>query len=846
MKGGKKYNAMFLALCMIVTAFVAVVSLSVSAQININTELQLQGDGVYGDTAPYYYVGSTGNTIVVLITDIDLVETMSEAFVNITTTDPDIDFVDPWGNNNDNPYATGAGEYLRENGVGTNQFLFEFDVDNSCPIGEHTATLTIDYDTTAASPRRMGVPQDITIIIRSRASTSTAIDLYAGDDFKELTLWVNPNVPNVAWDDVYLNITRPDSDFTWESATVNANTATGWMPGPGSLPFTGDFFYYRIQVADDKDPGIYTFTYTLEFTAGGERYYESGNEIDIMVDFTPIVEASGTTIIQQGNTSVEFPITFTNNGNVDLFNVEVRLSSITAGATRFFDIPYDHYEGTLPGLYYDWTPIGDLDMSPPNNAASAMLSASVDPYIPAGEHKILLDWRGWYNDEGQTHQGTRPVEVMGDWYSGSAPNPPYEEETFEVGGPIIMDENEFEVNTHTGAFVTIDVTDAELSFSAQLLGTIPASGDVTNRQITVRLTNKEQVQYKDLFVELDVGTDTPFLNPVDHNADTVEMDTLINDWIAAGGFRDITFHVDVNAGWWQDNSVAPGMYVVDVIVDATNDVTEELMEDTMVPVAMEVTGFGPELLAKAVDYGDIEPGKEFTLTVTITNFGDDTAREVDAYLRADFVAGWTIVDQFVTSISSYGGNNWFGGGDVGDASWGWETDWRSYDKFNRSNSVSPGDIGVDNVPQIIELNDWIKRRETPHVFTFEMISDVNMVKGMAYYETLDLYYVDSNGRSYGPPGSGANEIIDGQQVLIRSGKGEKYTGQEEMDWSVVLYAIIFLIIALIVFLIGFALGGKGGRPGGAREEPYRPFEEEEYKPPEEEIAPPPPEEKPPV
>jgi hypothetical protein len=857
MKGGKKYNAIFLAMCMIVTAFVAVVSLSVSAQVNINTELELDGTGIYGP----YYVGSTGNPLSIRLIDIDGGGDITDAWTNITTTDPDFTFTDDEGNWGDQPYQTGGSNWLWDEPPSvTSFFTFTFDVDNSCPIGDHTATLHIDY-TNSAAVRRNDVQQSITIQIRSRASTSTAIDLYAGDDFKELTLWVNPNVPNIDWDDVYLNITRPDSDFTWESATINANTATGWMPGLGSLPSTGDFFYYRIQVADDKDPGIYTFTYTLEFTAGGERYYESGNEIDILVDFTPIIEASGTTIIQQGNTSVEFPITFTNNGNVDLFNVEVRLGSITAGATRFFDIPYDHYEGTLPGLYWDWTPIGDLDMG---DSAQAMLSASVDPYIPAGEHKILLDWRGWYNDEGQTQQATRSVEVMGNWYSGSAPNPPYEEQIFEVGGPVIMDENEFEVNTHTGAFVTIDVTDDELSFTGQLIGTIPASGDVTNRQITVRLTNKEQVQYKDLFVELDVGANTPFLNPVDHTADTVEMDTLINDWIPGGGTRDIYFHVDVNAGWWQDNSVAPGMYVVDVIVDATNDVTEARIEDTMVPVAMEVTGFGPELLATVVDYGDIEPGKEFTLTVTITNFGDDTAREVDAYLRADFVAGWTIVDQFVTSISSYGGNNWWGGGGVGDASWGWETDWANYDLFNRSNNINPGDIGVDNVPQIIELNDWIKRRETPpqgvvlwihldrlpageeHVFSFEMISDVNMVKGMAYYETLDLYYVDSNGRSYGPPGSGANEIIEGQQVLIRSGKGDKYTGEEEMDWSVVLYAIIFLIIALIVFLIGFALGGKGGRPTETREEPYKPFEEEEYQPPEEELAPPPPEEKPPV
>ncbi|UCG70750.1 MAG: hypothetical protein JSV09_07035, partial [Thermoplasmata archaeon] len=153
---------------MVVTAFVAV-SLTASA-LEINTELELSGNGIFSG----YYVGSTGNTLTVWIEDIDTSEDMSDAYVNITTTDPDIDFTLANGNNNDNPYDTGNGEWLREGGgPGTRDFTFMFNVDDSCPIGDHTATLLIDYDTSAPSPRRYGVERTITIVISSRAITST-------------------------------------------------------------------------------------------------------------------------------------------------------------------------------------------------------------------------------------------------------------------------------------------------------------------------------------------------------------------------------------------------------------------------------------------------------------------------------------------------------------------------------------------------------------------------------------------------------------------------------------------------------------------------------------------------
>jgi hypothetical protein len=112
-----------------------------------------------------------------------------------------------------------------------------------------------------------------------------------------------------------------------------------------------------------------------------------------------------------------------------------------------------------------------------------------------------------------------------------------------------------------------------------------------------------------------------------------------------------------------------------------------------------------------------------------------------------------------------------------------------------------------------------------------MESDVNMVEGMAYYETLELYWVDSNGETYGPQGDPVGTVEDHyappQQVLIKTGKGDKYTEDDEMDWSMVLNAIIFAIIIVIAFILGGAImGGKKGGGETRQEQPYEPPNDE--------------------
>ncbi|UCF08485.1 MAG: hypothetical protein JSW28_02010, partial [Thermoplasmata archaeon] len=572
----------------------------------------------------------------------------------------------------------------------------------------------------------------------------------------------------------------------------------------------------------------------------------------------------------------------------------IRMSEVSisaAGSDEFLFTPLDHYEGTTKKVT-EWY---ELDIgtdgftyNPQEISGAVSIVKEVDYMIPPGDHKVLFEWMGWYYNDGSIGDPSEFQHVVQVWGDGTdddatgtmhnpvmwkdeAPNGLYPDADLDDSGadPDIIDGDPWQ----EGTYIWFESTDDDLDLVAWLSdedgdpidlyagyesGPGEDDNDVSFREIYVTFENQEKVAFKEMWVTMETGSNRPFLNPVDPSLSSVDMYVPDSgDSIGEGGsMTDRTtfaFFVDINVAWWQQNSLTPGVYEVGVTVEATNEDTGDRIAPTTMDVMMNINGFGPELFAQMVTREDFKPGENFTLTISIYNYGDDIAREVDAYLRADFISGWTILDQFVTSISSYGSD---GGTGTGDASWGWETDWGTYDTFNRSNSVKPSDVGVDNVPQIVELYDWVKRRESPpqgvilwmhldrlepdtvHRFTFEMESDVNMVEGMVYYETLELFYVDSNGVTYGPRGHPVGDEQDRytppQEVLIKKGQGTEYVADEELDLSIVIGAIIIAIVILIFFLLGTFVGGRkatckypeGGEgyvpPGGEYEPPEGP------------------------
>jgi hypothetical protein len=674
------------------------------------------------------------------------------------------------------------------------------------------------------------------------------------------------------FEDNWAGFTISDVEATVSSLptgiTLSGGYDTAINPGPIAANGGNLYLYWRFDVASNVAPGFYDINIAFQYVRDdtGETITENARPSGLYVDFTPRLTArlANPVTINQNDLEATMEVIFTNAGNVPLNDLTVRV--VPDG--DWLDIAFHHYEND-DDVFELEVSIGDLAVGADSAGQSVMVAANM--MLPNGSHRVPFAWSAWVFEDGSTGSASRWVMNGGEMYNhdGISATPEVERLYIDNNENRRYDGGDSTVESAwDGAFVDFGVLDDNgLTWTAVIWDTVEAGedGEVRFTTLEIEIYNFELVDYKDLVVEMAVGPDTPFLNPlVDQHSSTtpIMMDANSDTTIDGEDYAYIYFTVDVNAAWWQDNSLAPETYTVDLTVAATNDDDETRIEDVNIPAVVNIDGFGPELFASLVSYTKIKPGETFDLSITITNFGDDIAREVDAYLTADFVRGWSIVDQFTTSIGAYGGSG--DGPSIGDASWGWEDEWGAYTQFNRTHDIRPGEIGVESVPQIVELNDWIQRRETPpqgiilwlhldrlepgqtHTFQFEMVSDVNMVEGMVYYEVLELYYVDSNGDTYGPEGDPVGNVEDHyappQEVLVRAGKGDKYEG-DAMDFSVVLYAIIFLIIAFIVFLIGYALGGKGGRERSEPESaPFEDYEQEYIPPPEEDMGPPEPEE----
>ncbi len=907
-EGKKKIKSMFLVVCLLFSAFIAIASISVSADEDVGGDIEAVYDDNWMEEQPaipldadkliqlnYHVTGSDAYHL----GDIDVP-------VRITlrnTHGSDNIYVDQASLTSNHALFTvnddeDDGNTIVNSG-GTTNFDFTIDIGTAGAVNFlYVGALRLNLDDMEQPPGT-----DIN-------DETFDFDIYVSsvfdDDFPDDDMDVHEGLP-------YIDETPPDDDEFEAGVTMQegemplteyadyditdvhgtlSNLATGVTLSGGQAeainPTGGGSFdlFWRFDVPASTIPGFYSMDCLMVYVRDdtGATITENARGTGLYVDFTPRVTASlqtPVTINQIDDLQATLDVIFTNDGNVDLTDMMV----YPQPDMDWLDVRFHHYEND-DDTYVTEFNIGALVVGASSSAVTVEIAAAM--MLPNGDHRVPFEWNGWYYEDGSTGTATRWVECGAYMYDHDT-----DDETPEVGR-LYKDINEdgrydggdAELEPiWEGAWVDFTVNDANgLTWEAFLTNpaTINAGldGDVMYTTITVTIYNKELVNYKDLEVTLETGLNLPFWDPAveDHTESQLKMDPTSMTTIPAGtpgtpGEATIDFTVDVNAAWWKANSVSPETYLVDVTVNATNDHDETRIVGTVIPVKFDITGFGPELFARAVNYNkDFKPGATFALTIEITNYGDDTAREVDAYLRADFIAGWEIVDQFVTSISSYGARDYTGSGGVGDASWGWESDWGTYDRFNRTNEIKPADLDVDDIPEMVELYDWIRRRETPpqgivlwmhvdrlepgqtHNFVFEMKSDVNMVEGMAYYETLELYYVDSNGEDYGPNGKPVGTIEDHyappQQVLIRAGTGEVYTGKDEVDWGLVLNAIIFAIIIVIAFILGGAImGGRREKPEKHRpeEEPYE-APEEEYGPPpapEDELGPPLPEENPP-
>lgn len=906
-KGKRKLNTMLLALCMVLTAFVAVASLPVGAnEISSNGDFEIFWiDGWMEDDPDLipddediafnyddnqnsmYYLGDESADVMLTMYN-DGANAFYDLYMTLSATDPIITAVpdNRWpatGDYGDVPpgqvFSSGERIDTDPGGVGTVP-LFTIDIDTSGNVNTLYADalqLTISYyeDVGGGTSRTDTFLFDIYISsVFDDDNPISQVDIH--DDL--------PDIDETDSDDEFeagvdmqegefqvinqAGFSISDVEGTLSSLPTGITASGGFNDAinPGPIPASNWLtLYWRFDIASNVAPGPYApnlaFQYVRDDT--GETINENARPTELTIDFTPRLTASlsSDVIIMQNDLGATMSVIFTNDGNVPLNDLVIR--PVPDG--DWIDVRFHHYEND-DDVYETEVMIGDLAVGADSAAQTVMIATNM--MLPNGSHRVPFAWSSWIFEDGSTGAASRWVMMGGEMYNHDFNSQTPEVERFYEdnnedgrydGGDSVLE------SMWDGAFVDFDVDDDNgLTWEAVIWDTVEAGegGEVRFTTLEVTIYNMELVDYKDLVVEMDVGPSTPFLNPlVDEHASTtpIMMDANSDTTIDAESDATIYFTVDVNSAWWQDNSLIPETYTVDLTIDATNDDDEERIEDVVIPATVNIDGFGPELFASIVSYTKITPGETFTLTVTVTNYGDDIAREVDAYLRADFVSGWRILDEFTAALGSSGRNEYMSQGDGGIAG-----DYiTTSSTWNKTNKNTMEDVGVDSVPQIVELHDWIQRRETPPQgivlwmhrdrldpgetwsIEFEMISDVHMVEGMVYYEVVELFYVDSNGDTYGPDPqeNDYDHYAPPQEVLVRTGKGEKFD-PSAADFGWMLYMLIFVIIAFIIFLIGFAMGGRGGKEKSRPEQaPFEDYEQEYSPPPEDDdMGPPEPEE----
>ena len=590
-------------------------------------------------------------------------------------------------------------------------------------------------------------------------------------------------------------------------------------------------------------PGVYTVDYQVQYDNNDGEWCTETGTLEITVAFTPVIEAqlTGSNItITQGNASIPaLGVTFTNTGNVDLRDITI---------TPDFDgvlfyAATDYYDGE----YHGQNPVQVTDIHIDSLAVGATATGhwyvALNPYVQAGNHRILFDWDATYFDNGATGNPTSYVNVNLGW-TGANPMTPrcslYSGEW--IAGPYVM----------------VGVVDNHPDFSASKIENENtyddyfdlSSDNLVNVEIYSQIHNFELVQFTELRATLQVGGDTPFWNPLDHSATTVENDmTDSGDSINAGGDANMYWYVDVNP------NAAPKTYLVNITLTGRNMDTTEYITTTMQAV-VEVRGFGPELVVSSVTTGDITPGKVFYLNLTIQNMGDDTARDVFVAVPGTTGYNWNVIDGFVSAISSNDNNKvvsvpdgnyvnvtehvpgyWYGAEQVQDGTLN-----HTQSKDTEYSGVTLQQLNINDAKDIVDLALYIEgvfNSPSPEIWlmkannvapgqtitlSFKMQTNVNMVEGRPYVINVVTDYTDSYG-------NGPSDKLATQQVVIRTASaGTPYHSMQKETTSFAGLSgdnlgIAILLVLILIFII--ALIALPALYGGKKKEKPAPIAEEE-------------------
>ncbi len=630
---------------------------------------------------------------------------------------------------------------------------FQFDVKANAVPGVYNLTVTMSYKNETGSD--FSYTGYITFEIEPRGDISDMPDLIPGDKNKDV--WVQVSAAE-NMDDVYLNITRPD-DFTWFG--ISGATASGYYDETIYSGWSHNF-YYRLSVDADKDAGTYQGTYTLQYTNVDKVRCTETGPVDFEVGHLAMLKASisaASSTIVQGTNRVTWELTFVNTGTVGLYSCGLAISEYS---DDFTFMPADHWEDDET-VSYSWLDLGDI---PIGGTVTPSMEVGIDLYIPEGWHKIMFDfWADYYDPDTGTYKQVNAYWLEDDGYPG------YEPRVDMDGGNVIKLSPTS--STENGTFVMVQVTDDTMDVDITSTVRLSMDGQIEDADLLVYVNNFGNIDYSNVVLQMSTGSNSPFQNVIDPTQDLSEEakypGTLSGQ---TGGV--VTLKVSLKA------DATRGVYSIPVTLNGVNKDMGEVVSTT-VNARITIRGVGPRLSITQVSPGSIDPGADFTMTLTITNNGDDTARNVVLTMPTPAPAAQLgAVDPEINGdLMSPEGNAW---------------------PIHLAN-IAPGDSATVQIP---------------------MKSNADMSTGHVYTIAIAISYVDSFG--IGPTSSELNH-----QVAIKAtGKGGSVLARYYLSLTV-----LFFVIAIMIIMFGIIFILKGGKMHKLlhREKPMpQPLSDDEWEP----------------
>ncbi|MEW5936504.1 MAG: hypothetical protein AB1665_01615 [Candidatus Thermoplasmatota archaeon] len=671
-----------------------------------------------------------------------------------------------------------------------------------------------------------------------------------GDEFAASNL-VLQNYDDTDITDLTCTLTEPGSGVTLSGGIDYCTLPLGINGGNTTETLT-----YRTDVAPRTAPGIYSGSADIVYTRDDSDLTVTENDlqVDWRVDFAfrdtnpyPVGKTyskyqcyvSNVTLVEETNTTrqetyssveIEQPtttdevikvnVTIVNNGNSDLFQVQYRLN-IQAGVWDYFRNPRIYYnESSGPGTLND-----PITLEIPEHPIGGVIYFEIEfiavKEVPIGEHRLPIVYDGYYFNDGSLEEATGFMAIN----DGNA--------TAGDGDDLSM---------YFSIIVTDSALDARVTnvaYGAGGLGNY--NNDITETEIIASILNEEGYSFIDIMVTADF-TGTPFYNPLVTERTTrsrlVEAEeNPIAGWAPNGVPGDTittTFVVDV------DPNEVPDRYSFILSITAVIENTLETVTTTVI-AELSTIAYGPRIYIDAFTTSTITPGQEFTLTLEITNDGDDTLRDAEVFIGADDTDPypWDVICDFIGQIQREATNDSYSS-EYYDPFSGWYSNYTNTYYYDWEGTiVTLEQLDIDSAKEIIELNLYMEGvysspsakitlirigelapGETTPV-TFTMITDKDMVAGKPYVLDVWIYGIDSEGNDY-------EEL---REITVRSAEtGLSYQASqwyEDEVWFdsglkiLGLFLFLIIVLALLAYVVKKLRGGKKKveEPEAIEEEP---------------------------